>query len=79
MFTHFRTHEIENKHRHEELERKAAKHRLVREALSGRRSFRMQSPLLASLGARLIHLGTSMQQRFGSEEPRYTAPSFRGA
>jgi hypothetical protein len=79
MFTHFRTHEIENKHRHEELERRAAKHRLVREALAGRRSFHLRSPLLASLGTRLIHLGTSMQQRFGSEEQRYAAPSFRGA
>jgi hypothetical protein len=79
MYTHFRVHEIESKHRHAELERKAAKHRLVREALKGRRLYRLRSPLLASLGTRLVNLGTSMQRRFGSEEQRYPAPSFRGA
>lgn len=79
MFTHYRTHEFENKHRHEELERKAAKYRLVREALTGHRHYRLHSPLLAGLGAQLVNLGTSMQKRFGSDEQRYSAPSLRGA
>ncbi len=79
MYTNFRNHEIENKHRQAEFERKAAKHRLVREALAGQRRYRLQSPLLAGLGARLVHLGMSMQQRFGNDEQRYNEPSFRRA
>jgi hypothetical protein len=81
MFSHPKTQMLHQKHRQQELERKAEKHRIVREALKGRRIFRLYSPFLADLGTRFVHLGLSMQERFGSDEQRYSkpSPSLRGA
>lgn len=51
-------------------EAKAMQHRLVREALTGRAprvvNVTFHKPLLASIGKRLVVLGTTLQRRYAS-------------
>jgi hypothetical protein len=79
MFSHYKTHIEQDKARRSEMERKAQQQRAVREALAGRRSFRLHSSLMVGLGTQLIQLGASIQRRFGTEEASHSEPCLENA
>ena len=65
-----------------EMEQRAQRRRLVREALAGYRgNIRVVAPLLAKLGSSMVTFGSDLQQRYGDAPlPRATSkPSFTGA
>ncbi|MCC6614770.1 MAG: hypothetical protein IT320_14920 [Anaerolineae bacterium] len=71
-----------HKYTRAEMERRADRRRLVREALAGYRgNVRVIAPLLAKLGSGMVTFGSSLQQRYGEARlPHATSkPSFTGA